>query len=116
MKYTIISILLQYKYQINIDGTVAAYRMPYLLAGGSLVLKQESEFYEHFYKELEPMIHYVPLQRNLSDLVEQLEWSLNHDDEAQKIAENAREFALSHLMPKDILCYYAILFKVRHFL
>lgn len=87
--------------------------MPYLLGGGSLVLKQDSEFYEHFYKELKPMVHYVPLERNLSNLVEQLEWSINHDDEAKEIAENARQFALSHLMPKDILCYYAVLFKVR---
>lgn len=89
--------------------------MPYLLAGGSLVLKQDSEFYEHFYHELKPMVHYVPVQRNLSDLVDKLQWSLSHDEEAKEIAENAREFSLSHLMPKDILCYYAVLFKVRYF-
>ncbi|KAG1665371.1 KDEL motif-containing protein 1 [Nymphon striatum] len=45
---------LVFKYQINIDGTVAAYRFPYLLAGDSVVLKQESPYYEHFYGELRP--------------------------------------------------------------
>lgn len=89
--------------------------MPYLLAGGSLVLKQDSEFYEHFYNELEPMIHYIPFERNLSNLVDKLQWALSHDDDVKQIAENAREFTLSHLMPKDILCYYAVLFKVRLF-
>ncbi|GIY45272.1 protein O-glucosyltransferase 2 [Caerostris darwini] len=99
------------RYQINIDGTVAAYRLPYLIAGGSLVLKQESDFYEYFYNDIQPMVHYVPFNRNLSNLVEKLQWAIDHDDEAKKIAENAQEFALSNLMPKDILCYYAVLFK-----
>ncbi|GBM26057.1 KDEL motif-containing protein 1 [Araneus ventricosus] len=101
----------KYRYQINIDGTVAAYRLPYLLAGGSLVLKQDSDFYEHFYNDLQPMVHYVPFNRNLSNLVEKLQWAIDHDNEAKTIAENAQNFALSNLMPKDILCYYAVLFK-----
>ncbi|GIY12573.1 protein O-glucosyltransferase 2 [Caerostris extrusa] len=99
------------RYQINIDGTVAAYRLPYLIAGGSLVLKQESDFYEYFYNDIQPMVHYVPFNRNLSNLVEKLQWAIDHDDEAKKIAENAQDFALSNLMPKDVLCYYAVLFK-----
>ncbi|XP_035233702.1 protein O-glucosyltransferase 2-like [Stegodyphus dumicola] len=101
----------KYRYQINIDGTVAAYRLPYLLAGSSLVLKQDSEFYEHFYHDLKPMVHYVPFHRNLSNLVEKLNWALTHDSEAKEIAENAQDYALLHLMPKDILCYYAVLIK-----
>ena len=43
---------LQFKYQINVDGTVAAYRLPYLLAADSVVFKQESKYYEHFYKDV----------------------------------------------------------------
>lgn len=35
-----------YKWLINLDGTVAAYRLPFLLAGGSTVFKQDSPFYE----------------------------------------------------------------------
>lgn len=99
----------KYRYQINIDGTVAAYRLPYLLGGGSLVLKQESEFYEHFYNALSPLVHYLPFHRNLSNLIEQIEWAMSHDEQAQKIAQNAQEFALNNLLPKDIMCYYAVL-------
>lgn len=50
------------------DGTVAAYRLPYLLAGNSLVLKQDSPFYEHFYKKLIPNHHYIPFKRDLCKL------------------------------------------------
>ncbi|CAI8022148.1 Protein O-glucosyltransferase 2, partial [Geodia barretti] len=71
----------KYKYQINIDGTVAAYRFPYLMGGGSLILKQDSQYYEHFYRHLRPWVHYVPVKRDLSDIVERLQWALDHDDE-----------------------------------
>ena len=40
----------QNKYQLNIDGTVAAYRLPYLMLADSLVFKQNSHYYEHFYR------------------------------------------------------------------
>ena len=73
----------QYKYQINIDGTVAAYRFPYLMGGGSLILKQDSHYYEHFYRHLRPWVHYVPVKRDISDIVERLEWALEHDDEVE---------------------------------
>lgn len=100
----------EYKYQINVDGTVAAYRLPYLLAGSGLVLKQESEYYEHFYSRLSPMVHYVPFQHNLTDLIEKLTWARGHDDIAQGIVKEAQQFALDHLLPHHVFCYHAQLF------
>ncbi|KAF4519087.1 hypothetical protein B566_EDAN001679 [Ephemera danica] len=97
----------KYKYQLNLDGTVAAYRFPYLLAGGSLVLKQESQYYEHFYKQLIPGEHYVPFARDLSDLVTQIQWAMDHDEEAQRIARKGKNFARDNLAPQSIFCYHA---------
>ena len=57
------------------------YRLPALLAGNSVVLKQESDYYEHFYKAMKPWVHYVPLDRTLSDLEDKLEWLKSHDEE-----------------------------------
>lgn len=74
---------MQHKYQINIDGTVAAYRLPYLLVGDSVVLKQDSIYYEHFYNELQPWKHYIPVKSNLSDLLEKLKWAKDHDEEVR---------------------------------
>lgn len=105
-------LLLQYKYQVNIDGTVAAYRMPYLLAGGGMILKQDSPYYEHFYSQLKPWVHFVPFERDLSDLTDKIHWALEHDDEAQTIAKNARIFANEHLLPQKVICYHAALFSV----
>ncbi|XP_046385812.1 protein O-glucosyltransferase 2-like [Ischnura elegans] len=100
-----------YKYQVTLDGTVAAYRLPYLLAGGSLVLKQDSDYYEHFYPHLKPGVHYLPVKSDLSDLITQIEWAKNHDLEAKRIGEAGRVFADKNLTPQSILCYHATLYK-----
>lgn len=99
-----------YKYQINIDGTVAAYRMPYLLAGGGMVFKQDSPYYEHFYSQLRAWEHYVPVKRDLSDLIDRIKWAQDNDEKAQNIANNAKSFANSNLLPQHVFCYHAALF------
>ena len=104
---------MQYKYQLNIDGTVAAYRFPYLLAGGSLVLKQDSAYYEHFYHQLEPWVHYVPVERDIGDLVERLEWARGNDKKAREMARNAAQFVEDHLLPEQLYCYIFQLLKVQ---
>lgn len=100
-----------YKYQLNIDGTVAAYRFPYLLAGDSLVFKQDSKYHEFFYKQIKPYEHYVPVKSDLSDLVEKIRWAKKHDDVAYKISRNGQLFARENLMPQNIFCYHAALLK-----
>ncbi|XP_063700776.1 protein O-glucosyltransferase 2-like [Culicoides brevitarsis] len=101
----------EYKYQINIDGTVAAYRFPYLLAGDAVVFKQDSPYYEHFYKKLTPMEHYIPIKRDLSDLVEKLEFARENDDVVKEIGRQGRAFAEKNLLPLNIFCYYTLLLQ-----
>lgn len=102
----------QHKYQINIDGTVAAYRFPYLLAGNSLVFKQESPFYEHFYKQLVPMKHYIPVKRDLSDLVDRIKWARKNEAKALEMVDEARKFVNENLLPTHIFCYHVKLLQV----
>jgi len=96
-----------HKYQLNIDGTVAAYRLPYLLAGTGVVFKQESSYYEHFYSGLQPWVHFIPVAADLSDLVERITWARNNDSKAKEISENAQKFAEDYLLPQNVLCYHA---------
>lgn len=77
------------------------------------MFKQESKYYEFFYKELVPGLHYVPVKRDLSNLVDKINWARDHDDDALKIAQSARQFSRDNLLPSDILCYYTVLFHVR---
>ncbi|XP_039892032.1 protein O-glucosyltransferase 3 [Simochromis diagramma] len=101
----------KYKYQVNIDGTVAAYRFPYLMLGNSLVLKQDSQYYEHFYSHLRAGTHYIPVKRNLSDLLEKIRWAKENDAEAQEIARAGQAAARELLQPSRLYCYY---YKVLH--
>ncbi len=64
---------------------MAAYRLPYLLVGDSVVLKQDSSYYEHFYNELRPWQHYIPIRANLGDLLEKIQWARDHDEEVMMI-------------------------------
>lgn len=85
--------------------------MPYLLAGGSLIFKPHSEYFEHFYNELQPNVHYVPVETNLTDLIEKIKWAIENDDEAARIAENGQTFSNEKISPKDIFCYHMHIFK-----
>lgn len=103
----------KHKYLVSIDGTVAAYRLPSLLAGSSLVLKQKSKYYEHFYPFLETNKHYIELKDDISDFHDILSRLMNETDsnhiplEDQKsIIKEANEFLLNHLLPGNIYCYY----------
>jgi hypothetical protein len=96
---------------LSIDGTVAAYRLPYLLAGGSLLFKVDSPYYEHFYRDLVAGDHYVAVKNDLSDLLERVKWAKDNDAEARRIAENARRFANENLLPKEVICYHALLIR-----
>jgi hypothetical protein len=98
---------------LNIDGTVAAYRFPFLLAGDSVVFKTESPYSEHFYRDLKPWTHYVPVQGDLKDLVTKIKWAIGHDQEVRKIAETGREYARRNLMPLHVLCYHGLVLEVR---
>jgi hypothetical protein len=73
---------------LSADGAAAAYRLPFLLAGGSLVLWVDSPrgFAEHLYEQFRPNVHYIPIKADLSNLIERIEWARAHDSEARAIA------------------------------
>lgn len=102
-----------YKYSIDLDGTTCSYPgLMWKLLMNSVVFKQDSENEMYFYSQLKPWVHYIPVKRNLSDLLDKLSWARKHDEEAQKIAENGRNFALANLMNKQrFLYFYKVLVK-----
>jgi hypothetical protein len=95
----------KYKYILNIDGSVTAYRLALELSYNSCILKVKSEYftwYSHLLKEYE---HYIPIKEDLSDLAEKIEWCKKNDKECKKIAENAKVFYEKHFTKKMILDY-----------
>ena len=43
-------------------------------------MKQDSEYYEHFYRQMKPNKHYIPVKHDLSDLIEKIKWAKANDD------------------------------------
>ena len=99
-----------YKYILNLDGHVSAFRLTLELHMGSVVLLQEytpgmTNYRTWVHRLLQPYRHYVPVKRDLSDLMEQIEWCRTHDDECRQIALNARAIAERFLSRDGILDY-----------
>ena len=56
-------------------------------------------------------MHYVPIARDLSDLIEKIFWAKENDEEARAIAAKGAEYARQRLMPANVLCYHAEMLK-----
>lgn len=102
----------RYKYIVDVDGHVTAFRLTQELSLGSVVLyTDDSKYYTWMTKSLRPWIHYVPIKSDLSDLLEKIKWCKAHDAECQVIAKNARAFYDKYINKDYMLFYIASLLK-----
>ena len=99
----------QHKYIIHVDGHVSAFRLSLELSMGSCILLQDSKYIMWFRTLLIPYTHYVPINHDLSDLIEKIKWCKQHDAECEKIANNAKKFYNKYLTKDGILDYMQIL-------
>lgn len=105
-----ISAHLQYKYQILADGHVSAFSRAYWqLFSNCLIFKQNSPWYQWYYRALQPYEHYIPYEADASDLAEKIMWAIQNDDIAHRIANNANDFAKNNLKHSDIMLYVYLL-------
>jgi hypothetical protein len=90
----------QYKYIMVIDGNTTASNSQWVFASGSVpIIVTHPDLQWWFKSELKPMVNYVPICYDLSDLKEKIEWLFTHDDEARQIAENALVLSRTVLTP-----------------
>lgn len=94
-----------YKYILNVEGHVAAFRLGYEMSFGSIILLVESEWKVWFSHMIHPWIHYVPVKADMSDLVEMVMWCEANQDRCQTIVKNALDFYHKYLGTRGILDY-----------
>ena len=71
------------------DGQVSGWqRGPYILRGSSVPIIAESRFKPLHLNAWVPWYHYVPVKNDLSDLITNIKWLIEHDKEAEQIAIN----------------------------
>jgi hypothetical protein len=96
----------RFKYQIDIDGVTATFSgLAWKLLSGSLVFKQHSDNKTWFHDLLIPWVHYVPLNRDISDLLEKLSWARANDNTCRKIALAGRQLIKTHVLPSNLIEY-----------
>ena len=94
---TIPDLVKRYAVLIDVEGVGFSARVKYLLWSHRPLLLVERPYKEYFFEYLKEWVHYIPVKRDLSDLVERAQWCMDHYDEAVKIAEQAYQFAKEHL-------------------
>lgn len=105
----------QYKYLINVDGHVSAFRLSLELGMGSCILLADSKYKMWYRKMLKPYVHYVPIKADLSNLYEQIRWCREHDDECRQIAIESKQFHDTYLMKNGVLDYMQkLLIDLKH--
>jgi len=98
--------VMKYKYQISIDGHTCSYPgLQWKLLSKCTVFLQQTNDIMWFYSQIQPWVHYIPVNEDLSDLVEKILWAQSHDEECRKIASNSHQFAKEQLSA-DVICLY----------
>jgi hypothetical protein len=89
------------KYILIVDGNCIASAHQWVFGSGSvpiMITHPDNEYW--FKKYLQPMVHYVPIAYDLSDLQEKITWLVEHDAEAEQIAKNAMYLSQTVFTPE----------------
>jgi hypothetical protein len=87
---------LKQKFVVDIDGNSNSWSgLFFALYGGSCVLKVASVegYRQWYYDSLQPWRNYVPIEKDLSDFREKIDWLRRNDREAEQIAARGQELA-----------------------
>lgn len=95
----------QYKFIIHIPGNVCAFRLTQELSMGCCILLVESEYKMWYFHRLKPYVHYVPVKKDLSNLIQQIKWCHQNDQKAKMIAQQALQFYKTYLNKMEISRY-----------
>jgi hypothetical protein len=84
-----------YKIFFIVDGNGISSSHMYGFASGAVpfLISNSICWFSHL---ITPYVHYIPVNYDLSNLIEQIEWVNNNDDKAKQIADNAYQFAETH--------------------
>lgn len=99
----------RYRFTIDIDGFGFSARTPLLFFSRRVVFLPWPPVWPQFFFRpnggLQPMRHFVPVERDLSNLKDQIEWCLQNAPRCEAIAKSGFEYARSNLRHGDVVSY-----------
>lgn len=97
---------LKNKYIIIMEGNDVASGLKWALKSNSLVIMPKPQIESWLMEDqLEPWKHYVPINNDLDDLEEKINWCNNHDDNCYEISKNSSKYMnifTNHINEKKI--------------
>lgn len=107
-----------YKYILDMDGGASSFRVKRDLLTGAVLFRLhhkniEDRNLQFFFEDLEPWVHYVPVDYDTleEDLPKKVRWAMDHDAEAKAIAERAMQFVHQTLREEDALEHLVLTLK-----
>ena len=76
---------------VLLPGNDIASGSSWYMAGNSVVLMPKPHLDHILYFDLQPWVHYVPLENDPKDILRKLDWVLDNQDKAQEIVAQAHE-------------------------
>lgn len=95
-----------YKYLIYAEGHCAACRYAFMMLLGSVILKVKSKCVADqlwYFPMLQPWVDHVPIEDDLSDLEEKIDWCRENDEKCKEIAANAKALYDKYISKDGIL-------------
>jgi hypothetical protein len=83
----------RFRFVIDIGGNGYSGRLKYLLFSRRALLLVERPYVEFFHNDLVAWEHYIPVKRDLSDLMERVQWAFDHPEACDTMARAALAFA-----------------------
>lgn len=93
----------EYSILIDIEGNGYSGRLKYLLWSHRPLLLVDRPHREFFFDAFEPWVHYIPVDRYCTDLLEKAQWCVENYPQALQIAERA--YQKSCEMLTRLACY-----------
>jgi hypothetical protein len=79
----------EYSMLIDIEGRGYSGRLKYLLWSHRPLLLVDRPHREFFFDSFQPWVHYIPVDRTCSDLLEKVQWCVDNYPDALEMAERA---------------------------
>lgn len=105
----------KWRYLIDIEGRGWSARTKFFFFSRRVLFLQERPFNEYYYPKLIPWVHYVPVKRDLSDLMENLNKIKNDLDLEKFICEESYKFAAENLTRDNCLYRWKNLLNTKFF-
>jgi hypothetical protein len=97
---------LKYKYIFNIQANVQAFTFSNELKKQSVILNVESDYHLWFDPLLKNNKHLITIKSDYSNLLENIQYLKNNDDQAKKIALTGYKFSKRYINKKMISTYW----------